>query len=218
MKYGAKMNKFNINNKVTLIGIISKNFKYSHAYENKKFYRSEIHVQRLSGKSDDIPFVVSDQIIDVFGNWVSELMCIKGEYRSRNDNGKLNLYVYVLDILPVVDVDYKNEIYLSGYLCKPTYCRSTPLKREITDIFLAVNRSNGRRDYIPCIAWGESAKFADSLNVGTHINIEGRIQKREYYKQISDGYVERKHAYEVSISQMEVVESEECKNQIADAE
>ena len=68
---------------------------------------------------------------------------------------------------------------------------------------LAVNRSYNKSDYIPCIAWGRNAKFAESLNVGDNLKIRGRIQSREYQKKIGEDEFETKTAYEVSVSKLE---------------
>ena len=97
----------------------------------------------------------------------------------------------------------ENCISLDGYICKqPTY-RKTPLGREIADILLAVNRPYGKSDYIPCITWGRNARFASGLEVGTRLQINGRIQSREYQKRISDDEFESRVAYEVSVKKIE---------------
>ena len=99
-----------------------------------------------------------------------------------------------------------NEIYLDGYICKPTVFRKTPLGREIADVLLAVNRPYKKSDYIPCLCWGRNARFADSLDIGDHLQIKGRIQSREYYKRISETETESRTAYEVSASSLKLLE------------
>ena len=199
------------NNKVTLLGMLTENFKFSHFVKKKNYYTTKIRVRRESDICDEIPIIVSDSLIDVYSEWIYEFLCIHGEYQSRNEDGHLLLYVYVEDIEPVIDIDYENTVTLDGYICKKSYFRETPLGKEITDILLAVNRGNGRADYIPCIAWWNNARYASELSVGTHLKITGRIQSREYTKQITEEYAELRTAYEVSISRMEVIESEEEK-------
>ena len=76
-------------------------------------------------------------------------------------------------------------------------------------MLLAVNRSYGKSDYIPCICWGSNARLADSLEVGSHVSVCGRIQSREYQKKLENGEFERRTTYEVSINKIKVVESEE---------
>src|SRR5699024_3010123 len=95
-----------------------------------------------------------------------------------------------------------NEIYLNGFVCKPPVYRTTPFGREITDLLIAVNRSYGKSDYIPCIAWGRNAKFSGGLDVGRNIELWGRIQSRLYQKRLEDGEVEERTAYEVSVSKI----------------
>jgi len=110
------------------------------------------------------------------------------------------------------DGNKPNQIFLDGFICKPPIYRKTPLGREIADILLAVNRPYGKSDYIPCICWGRNARYAESFNVGGHIQIWGRIQSREYQKKISEEEIEKRIAYEVSVSKLEYVleEISEC--------
>lgn len=46
--------------------------------------------------------------------------------------------------------------------------------------------------------------------VGGHLQIWGRVQSREYTKKISEEQVEKRVAYEVSVSKIDVVEEEEA--------
>lgn len=68
---------------------------------------------------------------------------------------------------------------------------------------LAVNRMYNKSDYIPCIAWGRNAAYAESLDVGTKLMLEGRLQSREYKKKLDDGSAEVRKAFEVSIVKLE---------------
>ena len=73
-------------------------------------------------------------------------------------------------------------------------------------MLLAVNRAYNKSDYIPCITWGRNARFCSKMEVGTEVRVTGRIQSRTYEKKYEDGTSESKVAYEVSISNLEVVE------------
>ena len=44
--------------------------------------------------------------------------------------------------------------------------------------------------------------------VGDHIKLWGRIQSREYHKKLANGELEKKIAFEVSISKLEYVEND----------
>ena len=98
-----------------------------------------------------------------------------------------------------------NQIFLDGFICKPPVYRKTPLGREIADMLVAVNRPYGKSDYIPCISWGRNARFASNFEVGSRVQIWGRIQSREYVKKLEDDRTEKRTAFEVSVSKMEEI-------------
>ena len=95
-----------------------------------------------------------------------------------------------------------NIIEIVGYICKPPIYRTTPFKREICDLLVAVNRAYNKSDYLPCIAWGRNARFVQSSEVGEKVFITGRIQSRDYQKKLSESESETRVAYEISISRI----------------
>lgn len=191
------------NNRVELMGKITKEFTFSHELLGESFCESEISTVRLSGTEDRIPVLISDRVIEQNKTYEGKTVFINGEFRSRNtEDGKLALYVFVheIEIFDELDGGDTNMIILNGYLCKkPTY-RKTPLGREIADVLLAVNRSYGKSDYIPCVCWGRNALFVSNFEAGAHIYMEGRIQSRVYKKTLSDTEIEERTAYEVSVA------------------
>ena len=84
---------------------------------------------------------------------------------------------------------------------KKPVLRRTPLGRSICDVILAVNRHYGRADYLPCIAWGQTAVQIAGMDVGERLALEGRVQSRTYTKLLESGSEERT-AFEVSIMQL----------------
>lgn len=206
------------NNKVTLSGEIVSNFEFSHEVYGEEFYTVMLASERLSGQKDIIPIMVSERLVDVKADWIGRFVRVNGQFRSYNkhENGRrhLELSVFVREFEDITEerdfgLEDENLISLEGYICKEPKYRETPLGREIADILLAVNRKYGKTDYVPCIAWGRNAKFASGLEIGTRLQIDGRIQSREYQKRISDDKYETRTAYEVSISKMEMVEETE---------
>ena len=144
-------------------------------------------------------------------------MEIIGQFRSVNkkdEQGKghliLNLFVTAVQICGE-GVTYGNIIYIDGYLCKKPSYRLTPFGREVSDLLIAVNRNYGKSDYIPCIAWGRTARWTSTMDVGDRIEIYGRIQSRQYTKkQISENGEEEvleKEAYEISTVKLNKVAS-----------
>jgi single-stranded DNA-binding protein len=75
-------------------------------------------------------------------------------------------------------------------------------------MLIAVNRSYNKSDYIPCIAWGRNARYCEKLEVGDHIKLWGRIQSRRYQKKNEHESYETKTAYEVSVTKLEHIKTE----------
>ncbi|WP_313152100.1 single-stranded DNA-binding protein [Lacrimispora sp.] len=201
------------NNTVTLIGEIVSGFTYNHEVYGEGFYLVDLAVKRLSDQMDVIPVLVSDRLFDVSRNYSGHTVQVVGQYRSFNiikGNKKgLFLSVFAREIFflrsDLVDATKSNSIYLKGYLCKIPDLRATPLGREITDMLIAVNRPYGKSDYIPCIVWGRNARYAAGFEVGSTVEITGRIQSREYKKRLDDERVETRVAYEVSVSKINLI-------------
>jgi hypothetical protein len=171
----------------------------------------DILVPRLSESSDYIPLMISERLMDVRQDYTGQKIAVTGQFRSYNRHeerkNKLVLSVFVREVEfidELVENEKTNQIYLDGYICKEPIYRKTPLGREIADILLAVNRPYGKSDYIPCISWGRNARYASGFSVGEKCRIWGRIQSREYMKKISEDYMEKRIAYEVSVSKLEV--------------
>lgn len=202
----------NENNYVRITGYVDK-FVYDHTAYDEMFYSSFVHSQRRSGTVDDIPVIASQYLIhkkDFAGKYVE----IEGEFRSMNvhtdERSRLILQVFAKSIRIVnmkETMNDENEIALDGFLVKNPIYRVTPNGRQIADMMIAVNRPLGRSDYIPCICWGKSAKWAENLEVGTEIFVQGRIQSREYVKRLSEDESEIRTAYEVSIGKMRVTKN-----------
>lgn len=185
-------------NQTRLIGTVASEFIYSHEAFNERFYQTYIRVNRKSNASDLIPVLFSERMINTKDRCIGECIAIEGQFRSRNDNGKVVLYVFVTNYEFLEETEHYNDVFLEGYICKkPTY-RKTPLGREISDVILAVNRPCGRTDYIPCVVWGRNASYVSSLEVGECIRFAGRVQSREYTKN-----EETRTAYELSVSLLE---------------
>lgn len=209
------MNREQENNKATLSGELVSNFEFSHEFYGEGFYTTMLSSERASGQKDIIPIMVSERLINISEEegWIGQKINISGQFRSFNKHeegrNKLMLYVFAHEFIPVDEIENKNQIFLDGYICKQPIYRKTPLGREITDILLAINRQYGKSDYIPMICWGRNAVYASGLKIGTRLQIEGRIQSREYEKKISETESETWTAYEVSVSKMAVVEEKE---------
>ena len=206
------------NNHITLVGKVTSEKKFSHEIYGEKFYIFNLSIPRLSGNADNIPITISERLLTESDLPVDSKISVEGQFRSYNsyqgEKNRLILTVFAKEInfvedqeadIPVGKDITTNEVVLDGYICKKPIYRKTPFGREIADILLAVNRSYNKSDYIPCIAWGRNAKFCETVPVGAEIRVVGRVQSREYEKKHEDGTTEKRIAYEVSVSSLEII-------------
>lgn len=201
------------NNKVSIVGEIVSDFRFSHEVFGEGFYLVDVSVSRLSELSDVIPLMVSERLIDVSESEEGKLVAVSGQFRSYNRHegtkNKLMLSIFVREweyVEELHEVGKTNQIFLDGFICKEPIYRKTPLGREIADLLVAVNRPYGKSDYIPCIAWGRNARYASGFDIGSRIQIWGRVQSREYVKKINEDELEKHVAYEVSVSKLEYMD------------
>ena len=206
------------NNYLTLVGKVTGEKRFSHEIYGEKFYIFDLSVPRLSGNADNIPITISERLLVEEDLEIGKNVIIEGQFRSynsyENEKNRLVLTVFAKEIkfgnedeeeFKPSKENSSNEVILDGFICKKPIYRKTPFGREIADILLAVNRAYSKSDYIPCIAWGRTARFCENMEVGTEVKLVGRVQSRQYEKKHEDGTVENKVAYEVSVGSLEVV-------------
>ncbi len=196
-------------NHIHLQGYLESAPEFSHKMFGEAFYACDLHVPRLSGFVDVLPVTLAQRLTEVFrpGVWLD----LNGQLRSYNKAiegaNRLILTVFALSAEPLPSAGAFNEVRLIGNVCKPPIFRTTPFLREISDLLVAVNRPYQKSDYIPCIAWGRTARFVAELPVGAKIEITGRMQSREYKKVLEDGTAQTRVAFEVSINSLETLKS-----------
>lgn len=228
-------------NAAHLIGELKEDFSFNHICRGTKMYSSSITVRRDSGVEDVLPIMVPKQVVKEFKTMIKKpvgaVVEIKGRLSSFNeklsDRVKLRIFIKVKTMtLMAKDTKHVNEISLKGYICKEVNYRKTPGRTDekgnvikkpsrITDILLAVNNKQLNASYyIPCIAWNKEADHASYLKVSDKIAVKGRMQSREYRKEIfiqpdedkkinNDRQFETRVAYELSINTLTEVMDDE---------
>lgn len=200
------------NNKVFLKGVVVSKPRFSHEVFGEGFYELDLNVKRLSDNYDIVPVTVSERLLSDGAFEMNKIVSIKGQFRSYNKlidgKSKLLLTVFVREVMENDETLNPNIIELSGFVCKEPIYRTTPFKREICDVLLAVNRAYNKSDYLPCIAWGRNARFVKNIKVGQKVSIIGRIQSREYQKKISETESMVKTAYEISVGKIKLEEED----------
>lgn len=189
--------------------------------QGKAHYKFNAAVARESGIIDILPIVVEEDTpayealadIDESGEIVGAQLLITGEIRTRNIKDKLDVSVRALSIRE--DDDYRgitNQVIVTGHICKEVPIRTTPRGILIADLVLAVNREDGSHvsDYIPSIMWnGTATRAKDKLRVGDCIEAVGRLQSREYIKDLGDGEKEPRTCYELSVNKYDLLKTNE---------
>ena len=196
------MDELQTNNRVFLCGSPMGEPVFSHAGRQERFYVFPLETVRLSGTADRLNIVVRESQLGDVRPSRAGLLEVWGELRSFNNRSgeghRLVITVFARALYPASGTAWENRVELVGTLCKPPNLRQTPMGREICDLLLAVNRPYGRSDYLPCIAWGQLARRAADWDVGRRLELEGRIQSREYIKNLN-GLAVKRTAYEVSV-------------------
>ena len=200
------------NNIITLTGKVETMPEYSHSVLDENFYSFILRVSRLSENDDLLPITVPEYQLGSGIIVPGSIIKVRGQLRSYNKytqtKTRLILTVFAKGVAPALeeDMDNPNEIFINGFICKAPVYRRTPFGREITDLIVAVNRAFNRSDYIPAIAWGRNAVYAEELEVGSNVMLWGRLQSRNYNKKISENETEVRTAYELSVTKLEKLE------------
>ncbi len=197
-------------NEVSLCGRVRQAPAFSHESHGRRFYVVMLETERLSGTVDSIRLLINQEQKLSCAMEVGTFWRVEGHLRSFNNKtsagSKLIIAVLARNIVPGVD-GFENGVRITGTLCKMPVYRRTPLGREICDMIVAVNRQHGRADYLPVISWGAGARQCAACRVGDQVEIEGRIQSREYIKVTEEGET-TKTAFEISVSHIQILNSQ----------
>lgn len=184
------------------------NPKYSHSIGDCVIYAFPLATRRLSGNVDQVLVHIHEEIKDRF--YFGQKISISGEmrtYRGIGKDDKRHLFLYIIPY--VIDVNSgflgEDEDYgsIKGEIQWIMPLRKTPRGRTIVDFGLKSDRTSGRYDTIPCIAWEENANDISLLKPGDKLKVRGRLQSREYVKKFENGDEEVRIAYEFSVFEAE---------------
>lgn len=190
-------------NTAELCGVVGGEPTLSHISRGIWYESFPLLASRLSGTVDRLNVILPAQLAAALPK-AGERACILGELRSFNNRSgsgsRLVLYVHGQEVcVSALGEEDRNEVTLSGTLCRAPAWRRTPMGREICDLMLAVPRRYGRADYIPCIAWGRNAEQAAGWERGRAVDLSGRFQSRSYTK-LESGVPAERTAFEVSVT------------------
>lgn len=189
-------------NQIHLRGRLTEPPRVSHTNHDTTYCLLPLSVRRLSGAEDRLHVMAAQPMLEGLTLEPGAPLGVRGEVRTFNNRSgvgsRLVVSVFAKALSQEEGAEDENRLELAGTLCKPPALRSTPLGRTICDMILAVNRRYGRADYLPCIAWGSLAHRCGAMAVGDPLRLAGRLQSRDYTKEI-DGQLQARTAFEVSI-------------------
>lgn len=170
------------------------------------YYRFMLSSKRSSGVCDTMEVSIKEELMKDID--FKEPIRLIAEIRTVNIDTSLKVYVFATEASnwsgdrSTGDI---NHFESTAFMCREPKHRVTPKGRKITDLTLACIRVyKNRSDYFPVIVWGTKAEEANKLKVSQKLYITGRMQSRCYNKVI-DGVITERTAYEVSISDFEIL-------------
>ena len=199
-------------NLVLLRGWIEAPIKFDHQTENIAIYTTKLRIERKPGVVDIIPLSIKENKLALLNvrPRIGDYMEISGRFYSQDvysldKKRTLETYVYVRKIRFCDSrIPSTNEIHLTGEILKCRKPRKTKSGDSLIDFVLKVRRKNHRFSKLPCIVWGTYNSFQiEGAGVGARLELDGRIQSREYRKN-ENGVEISRTVYEVSVTDFEI--------------
>lgn len=194
------------NNSVSMVGVLATQFLYSHSNHGKELHKAKLKVKRLSGVEDIINVVTDKRNLKRLDVKPGMTLRLKGVLRTHFQLAEykcVELYVFAdeLNVVPC-DTPHQNEVYIRAKMSmyhKPNL-RVSPFGRQLTDFTLQQeNRNNKHTFNFQCVAWNGLAKRITRFEPGTVLTVLGRLQSRNYEKQVDECKVVKIMTHEVSI-------------------
>lgn len=199
-------------NQVLLRGWLDTPIRFDHQTENIAIYTAKLRVERKPGVVDIIPLYIKENKLAILNvrPRIGDYMEISGRFYSQDIYSKdmkrtLETYVYVRKIRFCDSrIPSTNEIHLTGEILKCRKPRKTRSGDNLIDFLLKVRKKTHRFSKIPCIVWGTYNSFQiEGAGVGAKLELDGRIQSREYIKN-ENGVETSRTVYEVSVTDFEI--------------
>lgn len=211
-------------NEIVLRGTILTDLEEVSGKLSDKFLQFKLQSRRLSKTTDNIvvyiPISAGGLNLLNVGTRIDLVGVIRTRTHPNTDNfsqakqttskRKLEVFVECKKFTLVNDQqDDYNNVKLLGKLYKNPIHRQTCKGRFITELALEVKIDKFKHASVPCVCWGHNSKLTANLPIDTVLEVEGRLQSREYLKRFQDGSEEIRIAYEVSISKINSITEDE---------
>lgn len=196
-------------NEILLRGQI-KNIQHSHYIGDVEYEKAELVTVTGNDKSDIINLKFKK-----FSNPYrdGEEISIKGNIRSYSkhlDTGKNKVEIYVFTYFDP-SLEGSNEFTLTGRICKIDPLATLYNGKHYIHFLLANNiitdaKAQKINNYLPCVAWGQTAKQIASYKVNDAVKIKGSLHSRQYKKQLSEEEFEYRVAHELLVTDCELLD------------
>ncbi len=195
----------NTTNFVKISGEIIAGPEFDHHSFDIDFYQITIRATRSSGNKDDLIVILPDNLMDEQTIFPGNHVTVTGDIRILkilNPEAKNTsiLYVYALAVESGDEEEDKNSVVLTGNISRKIKLRKTPFGRIIAEFFLTVTRKNGAKIFVPCIAWGKMGFAIANMEPESAITVSGRLQSRDYVKQLENGEQVTRTTHELSLN------------------
>ena len=199
-------------NRVILRGWIGAPVELNHQTEGAAIYSTKIRSERKLGVVDVIPIYIKDSKLVFLGvrPQIGDYMEIHGYFHSKDiytkdEKRKMETYVFVEKIgFSTTTFPSINEVRLTGLLYRTKKPRTTRNGDRLIGFLMKVRRKTHKYSRIPCTVWGSyNVSQIESASVGTKLELNGRIQSREYIKN-ENGVDTSKTVYEISVTDFEI--------------
>ena len=206
------MEEKQIDNAVALMGIVASEVEEIDNINTLQYngWAMYVETERHNGTTD-YAVVIMPHDTDITQLKENTPVMAIGKLQTFKDYSTGKVLVYVLtDYVEQIKGKYwidQNDVQLRGTLGKGITYRETPKGKRITDLMLIVpNELRHSNCFLPCICWQQTADEVKDWEEGTQVVIKGRLQSRDYMKQITEQEQEQRTCYEVSISEIEKAE------------
>lgn len=198
------------NNRITIgVKVIAPPTVIAHSKNHtRNMWEMHVERERKSGNVTDYfmvrfnesacPLKISNDDNSECGIKTGDFVELTGEICSRDTlNRKETLEHIYADYIKITNSVEKNLVRLCGYICPNINIFKDPHKRRKHVAFKLSVKSKGCRNYIRIAASGELADIVEKIGVGGLVDVDGRMQYREYTK-TDDGTVNIRGVCEVS--------------------
>jgi len=171
------------NNQVTVSGKIRNAFTYAGEKNEKPVCTAELDIIRKHHRyPHTVTVMVPSEMVGANEDYAGQMVIVTGGLRSYDTSGEagqgLGIYIMAETItITTAQERQVNEVCLRGVLCRRPLTKIVSHDNLVTMFFLAVDYQ-GQTAYVPCSVGDLQAMDVAAMDVGTELEISGRIHSR----------------------------------------